>query len=255
MSKKLIVGNWKMNPISGKDAEKIFKGIIRNLPNLKNTEVVACPPFIFSGQLLKIRTNKIKLGAQNAFYEEKGAYTGEVSSEMLVTLGIKYVILGHSERRAMGENDQAVNKKIKAALSAGLTPIVCVGETERDESHQYVGIVKKQIEECLAGIQKNALSKIVLAYEPVWALSTTANRHDFVPSEFLETKIFIKKILSDMFGAKTQLPRIIYGGSARPDNALEFLKDGEADGLLPGRDSLDPKKFTEIVKICEALKK
>ncbi len=251
--KKIIIGNWKMNPLTGIEAEKVFSGIAKKLPSLKRTEVVICPPAIFLERLKKIRTTKVKLGAQNAFYGEKGAFTGEVSAEMLYVFDIKYVILGHSERRVMGESNKEINKKVKAALFAGLAPILCVGERERDENHEYLNIVKRDIEECLAGVNKNSLSKMVIAYEPVWALSSTAGRHDFIPSEFLEIKIFIKKVLSGFFGAKTDLPRIIYGGSARPDNASEFINEGEADGLLPGRDSLDPDKFVEIVKICEAL--
>ena len=155
----------------------------------------------------------------------------------------------------MGETDRDVNKKIKLALSAGLVPILCVGESSREGGHEYFSIIKKQISECMTGVNKNSVSKTIIAYEPVWALSSTANRHDFAPPEFLEIKIFIKKVLSDMFGAKTELPRIIYGGSVRPDNALEFLRDGQADGLLPGKDSLDPKKFLEIIKIANSLEK
>ncbi len=251
MRKKIIIGNWKMNPLSEVEAEKIFEHIAKNLPTLRNTEIVICPPVVFLEELKEIRTRKISLGAQDVFYEEKGAFTGQISAEMLRDVGAKYVILGHSERRALGEKNIDINKKIKAVLAAGLVPIVCIGENIRDEDHQYLNVIKDQLETCLAKISKDIIHKIIIAYEPIWALSSTKNRHDFIPAEFLEIKIFIKKVLSAMFGAKVKMPRIIYGGSVRPDNALGIILDGDADGLLPGKDSLDPKKFVEIVKIVE----
>lgn len=231
-----------MNPLSEIEAVKLAKACDKE-------SAVLCVPFIFLSAVKKV-LKRAKLGAQDAFWEEKGAYTGEVSAEMLANMGVKYVILGHSEQRTLGETNALVNKKIKAALSAGLTPIVCVGEKERDNSHNYFNIVKTQIEECLKGIIKNTVSKIIIAYEPVWAIGKSAPR-PATPAEFLEMKIFIKKILSDIFGAKTKIPRIIYGASAHPENVLGFIEAG-AEGLLPGRDSLDPKKFVEIIKICEA---
>jgi triosephosphate isomerase len=249
--KKIIVGNWKMNPLSSSEAEKIFVNVAKKLPTLKNTEVVICPPFVFLDKLKKIRTTKIRLGAQNAFYGEKGAFTGEISAEMLELLGVKYVILGHSERRAMGESNQDINKKIKAALFAGLVPIVCVGESERDESHKFFNVVKMQIEECLAGIPKNLISKMIIAYEPVWAIGRNAVR-EATPEEFREMSIFTLKIISKKFGTKIKMPRIIYGGSVDEKNASGFIREGEADGFLAGRASLNGDIFTEIVKTCEA---
>ncbi len=250
MHKKIVIGNWKMNPSSIKEAEVLFKTIVKQQKEIKNTDVVICTPFLYLPTLSKIKSGKISMGAQDAYHEEVGAFTGNVSAKMLSAFKIRYCIVGHSERRAMGETDELCSKKVNALLKVGITPILCVGEKERDESHEYLIVVKRQIEQSLAGVSKNAVSKIIIAYEPIWALSTTANRHDFIPAEFLEIKIFIKKVLSNMFGVKTQLPRIIYGGSARPDNALSFIQDGEADGLLPGRDSLDPKKFLQIIKIA-----
>ncbi len=252
MRKKIIIGNWKMNPLTLKEAEKLF-GILARTVLARKTEVVICPPILYFNNLKKI-TKKISLGAQDAFYEEKGAYTGEISAGMLVNMGAKYVILGHSERRVMGESNMDVNKKIKASLTAGLIPILCVGEKERDENHGYLNIVKMQIEECLAGIVKSSVSKIVIAYEPVWAIGKNAIR-EASPEEYREMSIFFRKILSDKFGSKMiEDVRIIYGGSVHPENAESFLKEGGADGFLVGRDSLDAKKFGEIIKICEALK-
>jgi triosephosphate isomerase len=254
MSKKIIIGNWKMNPLTLKEAEKLFNDVAKNVSTVKKTEVVICPPFLYLEKLKKI-SKKINLGAQNAFWGDVGAYTGEVSAEMLYNIGARYVILGHSERRALGESNTDVNKKVRASLSAGLRPILCVGESARDENHGYFNLVKMQLEECLAGISKNSISKITIAYEPIWAISSTPNRQDATSDDSREMAIFIRKILSDKFGEEVSNMRIIYGGSANEKDAEEFLKNGGVDGLLAGRASLDAKKFAEIVKICETLNK
>ncbi|MCX6752669.1 MAG: triose-phosphate isomerase [Candidatus Nomurabacteria bacterium] len=254
MSKKVIIGNWKMNPFTSKEAEKLFSGVAENISDIKKTEVVICPPFIYLEKLKKL-SKKIILGAQDAFSGDVGAFTGEVSAGMLYSVGARYVILGHSERRALGENNSDINKKIKSALDAGLRPILCVGESVRDENHGYFNLVKAQLEECLAGVSKTIISKVIIAYEPVWAISTTPDRKDATSDDCREMAIFIKKILSDKFSAEAGKIRIIYGGSVNEKDAGDFLKNGGVDGLLPGRASLDAKKFTEIVKICEALEK
>lgn len=259
MSKKIIIGNWKMNPLTLKEAETLFSGVTKNISSIKKTEIVICSPSLYLERLKKIRTSKIKLGAQDAFWDEVGAFTGEISAEMLYNIGARYVILGHSERRAMparhggGENNDDINKKIKASLGASLVPILCVGESARDENHSYFNLVKNQLEECLDGISKNSISKIIVAYEPIWAISSTINRHDASPADSREMTIFIRKILSDKFGAEAVRTRIIYGGSVNEKEALEFLKNGGVDGLLAGRASLNAQKFVEIVKTCEAL--
>lgn len=253
MSRKIIIGNWKMNPLTLKEAEKLFGKVAKSVSAVKKTEIVICPPFIYLEKLKKIRTSKIKLGAQNAFGGESGAFTGEVSGEMLYDIGVKYVILGHSERRTAGESSQDINKKIKTSLAAGLIPVLCVGESIRDENHNYFNFVKTEIEECLAGISKNSIPKIIIAYEPIWAISSTSNHQDATPDNSREMAVFIRKILFDKFGAEAGKTRIIYGGSVNEKNAENFLKNGGVDGLLPGRASLDAKKFTEIIKICEAL--
>lgn len=242
-----------MNPLTLKEAEKLFLGTIKNISAIKKTEVVICPPILYLEKLKSVsrRTKKIILGAQDAFWSDVGAFTGEISSAMLYEIGARYVILGHSERRALGETNTDINKKIKAALSAGLRPVVCVGENVRDADHGYFNLVKTQLEECLTGISKTSISKIIIAYEPVWAISTTEGRKDASPEDSKEMVIFIRKVLSDKFGPEVSNMRIIYGGSVNTKDALGFLKDGGVDGLLPGRSSLDAKKFSEIVKICE----
>jgi len=150
MKKKIIIGNWKMNPRTLKEAEKLFAGIAGAVRRVKKTEIVVCPPYLYLERLKKF-SRKIVLGAQDSFWEDLGAYTGEISPDMLYNLGVRYVILGHSERRELGEIDGFVNKKIKSALGAGLVPILCVGEKERDANHEYFGAVKSQVEEVFEG--------------------------------------------------------------------------------------------------------
>ncbi len=255
MSKKIVVGNWKMNPRNAKEAEKLFSTVAKNLPSVKKTEVIICAPFLYLERLSKIRTSKISLGAQDAYGGEVGPFTGEVSSEMLSSLGVKYVLMGHSERRALGETNELINRKIKGVIASGLTPILCVGESERDENHEYFNLVKTQLKECLAGVSKNLISKVVIAYEPVWALSSTANRKDATAHDSNEMAIFIRKVLSDISSpAVAGSVRIIYGGSVNERDAGEFLAHGGVVGVLPGKASLDAKKFTEIVRVAENLK-
>src|SRR3989338_2243800 len=256
MTKKIIIGNWKMNPQTEKEAEKWFTSISQSVGRVKNTEVVICAPFIYLDKLTKIITSKVKLGAQDAFWDDIGPYTGEISPEMLYNIGAIYVILGHSERRAMGETNELVNKKIKSTLASGLVPIVCIGEKERDPNHEYFKNLKTQVNECLKGVAKTSISKIIIAYEPIWAISSTLNRRDATYADSREMAVFIRKILSDISSPEiVSNTRVIYGGSANERDAEDFLQNGGVDGLLPGRASLDPKKFSEIIKICEALSK
>jgi len=260
--KKIIIGNWKMNPLSLQEGESLFINIAKSASLIKNTEIVICPPFLYLPSFVSILAGKgkpkfpnlhkkISLGAQNVFWGEGGAFTGEVSAEMLYNIGVRYVILGHSERRALGETNALVNKKIKASLSAGLRPILCVGESTRDENHNYFNLVKTQLEECLNGVKKTLIPKVIIAYEPIWAISTTENRKDATPADSLEMVIFIRKILSDKFGSDAGGMRIVYGGSVNEKNAPEFFKNGGIDGLLPGRASLDIARFIKIIKIAE----
>lgn len=253
-NRKIIIGNWKMNPRSLKEAEKLFSEIASGVTSIKKTDIVICVPSPYIRDLKKL-SKKIALGAQNSFGSDTGPYTGEVSPLMLYEISVRYVILGHSDRRGLGEGNDLINKKVRGALSEGLIPILCVGENTREENHEYFNVVKNQLEECLNGVSKNSLQKVIIAYEPVWAISTTVNHKDAHPTDSEEMSIFIKKVLTDKFGVKVDLPRIIYGGSVNEKDALEFLKYGGVDGLLPGRASLTAKKFIQIIKICEALNK
>ncbi len=244
-SKTLIVGNWKMNPGNIKKAEEIFLAIKDSAKSLKNTKVVICPPFVYLNDLeKKALSSKISLGAQDVFWENNGSFTGEISPEMLK--GESYVILGHSERREIGETDEMVSKKISSALKAKLIPIVCIGEKERDEHGEYLLFLKNQIVNSLAKISKLQLAKIILAYEPVWAIG---KKEAMQVTEIHEMTIFIKKVLSEITKSKNifEIP-VLYGGSVNHSNAKEIITLGEVDGLLVGRESLEPKKFGLLLK-------
>lgn len=247
---RFIVANWKMNPESLKEAQVIFNSIIKGIKGLRNNNVIICPPFpfLFIGSGLK--TKSISLGAQNSFEEIKGAYTGRVSPKMLSSLGVKYVILGHSESRFLGETDQIINKKILTALKSKLKPILCIGEKSRDHNGFYLAFLKHQITECLDSIPKSQIKNIIFAYEPVWAIGEKSLR-EATPEEFVEMKIFIKKTISDIYGLTiASNTKVLYGGSVNVSNAKDFI-DAGADGLLVGRDSLVPKKFIDIINLIK----
>jgi len=240
-----------MNPLTLKEAEKLFSKVAKNIARVRKTRVVICPPAIYLEKLRRL-SRKINLGGQDSFWNKTGPFTGEVSAEMFYDIGVRYVILGHSERRALGETNEIINQKIRAALSASLTAIICVGENERDQDHGYFNLVKIQLEECLADVSKNSVSKIIIAYEPVWAISSTIDRKDATPADSLEMVIFIRKVLSDKFGPEAKKIRIIYGGSVNEKDAGAFLQEGGVDGLLPGRASLNAEKFSKIIMTAES---
>lgn len=240
--KLLIVANWKMNPQTLAEARKIFNSVKRGIKNIKGVEVVFCPPFPY--------LSFIKSGAQNMFYEEKGAYTGEISPLMLKDLGIKYVILGHSERRKyFGETDQMINKKIKAAIKAGLRPIFCIGESlEERERTETTRIIESQIKEGLQKITRKEMRKMIIAYEPVWAIGTG------IACDVREAQtmsLFIRKIIAQLYGriVARNLP-ILYGGSVTSENAPGYIKEAKMNGLLVGGASLNPDEFIKIIKVC-----
>jgi triosephosphate isomerase (TIM) len=246
-NKLLIVGNWKMNPNSVKKADEIFIGIKESVKDLKNTKVVICPPFVYLNELeKKINTSKIFLGAQDVFWENSGSFTGEISPEMLKEES--YVILGHSERRSLGETDSMISKKIISAMKANLSVILCIGEKERDSHGEYLLELKNQIINSIGKLPKTKISKLIIAYEPVWAIGKTDNEA-MLPEDIHEMTIFIKKVLTDISSVKTafSIP-ILYGGSVTHNNAKEIITLGEVQGLLVGRESLNPKKFGELLK-------
>ena len=252
--KKIIIGNWKMYPTSVKDAQEKFKGIKKVASTLRNVQTVVCPPFVYTSDLKRLVTgHRCVVGAQNAWFENEGAFTGEVSPAMLASLKLTYVILGHSERRALGETDELANKKVVAAVKAGLTVVLCVGETERDPDGEYLKHIAMQVKIALKGVTKKDLAHIVIAYEPIWAIGKHALRAAST-DDALEVAILIKKTLMELYSKEGGIIPILYGGSVDAKNAWEFLTKSHVDGLLVGRASLDPKIFGEILKNADSIK-
>lgn len=242
--KSLIIANWKMNPATLQEAKKNFELIKEGGEKINNVESVICAPFVF---LPALKPGKnVKIGAQDCFWEEKGAYTGEISPKQLVDLGCEFVILGHSERRKyLSERTPAVSKKIKAALAVGLKVIFCVGSETKIPGKE----MKDQLEKGLAGLGKSVFSKLLLVYEPVWAISTTKDKVTATPREARQGGIYMRNALAGLFDRKTaEAAKIIYGGSVNSTNIVGFLKDGGMIGGLVGAASLNPREFIDILK-------
>jgi triosephosphate isomerase len=246
---RLIVANWKMNPDTPSEARALVTATKLVAGNLRHTNVVICPPAVFLA-LLK-PTRKIALGAQDISTELRGAYTGSISAPMMKYSGVTYAIIGHSERRALGETDEIINQKIKIALSQGLRVILCVGERARDEHGHYLKHLREQLEKAVYRLPRPMAKGLIIAYEPIWAIGVDAKQAD-TPAGFLEQSIFIRKVLSHWCGRTMalELP-ILYGGSVNPKNAVSFIKEGEANGLLVGHESLRADHWREIIKIVD----
>jgi triosephosphate isomerase len=250
MAKYIVIGNWKMNPSTAAEAKKLFSGTSKLVGKLKKTKVVLAVPFIYIS-LFKPRGKKLFLGAQDVFWQEKGAHTGEVSAEDLQNLGVSHVIVGHSERRAMGENDDIVSRKLKAVLRFRMTPVLCIGEHTHDSHGAYLSFLNHQIRASLFGVSRADISKVIIAYEPIWAIGKTAK--EAMNSRVLhETVLYIQKILSEMYGrAIGKKVKIIYGGSVEEGNAEDLIKNGNVSGFLPGHASLSTKTFGPILKAVD----
>jgi len=251
MRKTIVAGNWKMNKTAA-DAKALIADIRRETADGAGAvEVVVCPPFTaLASAAAALAGSSIALGAQNMHAEASGAFTGEVSAAMLVELGVTYVILGHSERRTlMGETDAVVQKKVRAAIHAGLIPIVCVGETlDEREAGRMVEVVSMQVRGSLAGVTGDEMKagKLVIAYEPVWAIGTgrTASKE-----QAQEAHALIRRVLAELTcGTAATAVRIQYGGSMKPDNAAELLAMPDIDGGLIGGAALKADSFAAIIK-------
>lgn len=246
MRRPIMAGNWKMNK-TGKEASKLVLELIDKVKEAK-CEVVVCPPFTALTQVATLVENtNIKVGAQNMHFEESGAYTGEVSPIMLKEIGVEYVILGHSERRQyFKEDDELINKKIKSAFVHGLTPILCVGETlEQRENGETFELVKSQITADLKDVAPENVEKMVIAYEPIWAIGTgkTATAED--ANEVIK---YIRGVVKELYGENVaDSVRIQYGGSVKPSTVKEQMAQSDIDGALVGGASLKADDFAAIV--------
>ncbi len=252
MRTPLVAGNWKMNN-SLDESLTLVKEIKERSHDVKNTEIVVAPPFTALYTVASaIKGSNISLSSQNIFWEEKGAYTGEISPAMLTDTGCKYTIIGHSERRQyFGETNETVNKRIKAALAHKLTPIFCVGETLKEqESGETFKVIEAQLKGGLSGIDEGGFENIVLAYEPVWAIGTGKTA---TPQQAEDVHQHIRNLLRKLFGTEpSEKNRILYGGSVTPANASELFKQPNIDGGLVGGASLKADSFSEIITAAES---
>lgn len=248
MRTPIIAGNWKMNKTAS-EARGFFSEFIKLIKDVKDVEIIIAPPFTaLSAAVDAVKDAKIKISAQDMFWEEKGAFTGEISPIMIKDAGCTLCIIGHSERRQyFGETDEAVNKKIKAALKFGLIPIVCIGENlKQREANKTMKVIETQLQGGLTGFSENDIDKIILAYEPVWAIGTGKTA---TPAQAQEVHKFIRDYIRKKAGDKiADGMRILYGGSVTPENIKGLMTEEDIDGALVGGASLKPDSFAGIVR-------
>ena len=245
MRKPIIAGNWKMHKTIAEALE--FVNEVKDRENNDKVEAVICAPFTLLKDLKQAtKGTNIKIGAQNMHFEEKGAFTGEISPLMLKELDMDYVVIGHSERRQyFNETDETVNKKVLKALEVGIDPILCVGETlEEREAGNTKDVCKVQVEKALENVSKEDLAKVVIAYEPVWAIGTgkTATSEDAN-----DVIAYIREVVANLYGELANEVRIQYGGSVKPSNVAEIMNQSDIDGALVGGASLEANDYVELV--------
>ena len=252
MRNPIIGGNWKMNKGTPSEAIEMLEELIPLVKKIGSVDIVIVPPFtVLFSAIQTVKNTNIMVGAQNMYYEEKGAFTGEVSPVFLKELGCKYVILGHSERRDIfNESDDLINKKLKKALKAGLNPIVCIGEhLEERETGRTKDVIENQFKLTFKDLKSEELGRVIIAYEPIWAIGTGKTA---TPEQAEEIHIFIRELIANTYGKNTaETVRIQYGGSIKPTNAKEIFKKENIDGGLVGGASLQSKSLYEIIKAAE----
>ena len=248
--KSFVAGNWKMNTDSHTGV-KLAQDIVLGSAEVagSSVDVAVCPPFVYLQQMAKaLSSSRVALGAQDVYFEQKGAFTGEISAAMLKDAGCTYAICGHSERRhVIGETDELINKKVHASISGGLLPILCVGELlEERKANKTTEVITRQMKKGLAGLTPEKMSAVTIAYEPVWAIGTGLTA---TPQQAQEVHALIRKLLAEMFDRKIAGEiRIQYGGSVKADNAGELMREEDIDGLLVGGASLKADDFVAIIK-------
>ena len=245
--KKIIIANWKMNPQTSEEAVRLVKNLFVSRFS-KNTEIIIAPPFVYLELIKKILPKEVKLCAQNLSWAERGAYTGEISGLMIKNLGCDYVIIGHCERRyKIGESDEMINLKLKAALKYGLIPILAVGEKE--QNNDIMKILNGQIKSALADIKSSEVGHLIFAYEPVWAIGTGISD---TPDHALSAALLIRKIIGNLYTPDwaSDIP-VLYGGSVSGENAADFIAQSGIDGALVGGASLQTEEFIKIIKAAE----
>lgn len=242
----LIVGNWKLNPNNLKTATGLAQGVVKSAKS-KDATVAIAPPFVYLSEVgKKISRSTVKLVAQDVSSEALGPFTGEVSAMQLKDLGVEYVIIGHSERRAMGETDDQVAQKVAAVLKSKMTPIVCIGEQKRDTNGNFFSFVEGQLRSLTNMLNATQVKKVVIAYEPIWAIGTGATA---TADDVREMQLFIFSVLAKVYDRATaKKVTLLYGGSVKPVNAKELHAEGGMNGFLVGGASLKAEDFGQIVK-------
>lgn len=246
----LVVGNWKLNPQTLTEATILASAVAKSQKKNEVPYVAVAPGYVHLTEVAKkITRSTVQLATQDVSTEPMGAFTGEISALQLRSLEVEFAIIGHSERRAMGETDEVVQKKTLQALKNKITPIVCIGERERDQNGQFFSFVEQQLRALCAGMSATDVKKIVIAYEPIWAIGTgkTATAGDVK-----EMQLFIVSVLTKLYDRKVaDAVRLLYGGSVKPANALELQKEGGMNGFLVGGASLSGKDFSDIISIVK----
>jgi len=247
--KSIVVGNWKMNPATSRDAKKLFDGIKKAADKTRGVQVVVAPPAVFLRELSSsYRGSKISFAAQNAHFEASGAHTGELSLVQAKDARAKYVIVGHAERRAEGETNEETKKKVAAALVQKMTPILCVGETSRTEGGEHFDLVREQIRIGLGDVAASALSRVIVVYEPLWTIGAKSTMN---PRDMHQMAIFMRKCVVETHGEAGRALKILYGGSVDEKNVAAMAREGDVEGFLVGRASLDANVFGSLLQAIE----
>lgn len=250
MRKPIMAGNWKMHKTYDEALDFIYS-VNEKLPSHNDVETIIFPPAMLLVSMIKRQGDNLEIGAQNMHYENCGAYTGEISPEMLRTVGVTHVLVGHNERRRyFNESDEDVNKKAQAALEHNLIPVICFGETEEQFLHHNTdNILRRQVHAALIGLNDDRMSDIILAYEPIWAVGTGKTATPQIANDKCR---LLRNCVRELFGAEVaDKIRILYGGSVNPDNVANLVAEDDIDGVLVGGASLDPDKFIDMAFKCQ----
>lgn len=243
--KAIVVANWKMNPATMREAKRLFDATRTAAESAKNVTLIAAPPVIFLRELrARYKGKRITFAVQNASAEGSGAYTGDTSLLQAKDAGAQYVIVGHSEQRAKGETNEAAGKVVAAALVSGLTPVLCVGERERSASGEHFNVVKEQLRAAFTDVEPGKVTKVLVAYEPVWAIGGEKTMN---PRDMHEMTIFIRKTIVGMKGEAGMNVKILYGGATTESNALPMLEESGVQGFIVGHVSIDAFRFAALI--------
>lgn len=248
MSKVVLVANWKNYPSSIEEVRVLMSDLVRKRDLYKKVSLFIASPYTYLDLVSTKARGLAQLASQDISNLSKGSHTGEITPEILKAFGVKLAIIGHSERRSLGETSEVIKEKIKIALKSGITPLICFGERERDTDGEHFEILREELKTLLSQLSKNEVKKVALAYEPLWAIGKSA-KDSIDEVELTQTVVFVRKALSDLFGRSVaESVPILYGGSVEPDNVYKLVKNSGIKGFLVGHASLKAKSFEEITR-------